>query len=89
MSIDTDVKQPLENENRVGRFTKVRAVICKHCPACSVARKSPHSVIGRLLHHPLHSDNCPMWTAYRQVYGEQEDPSSGQAVEPTGTPPLK
>ena len=68
---------PDENENqqsqeRVGQFKKIRAVICKHCPVCNSARKSPDSLVGRLVHHPLHADNCPMWTAYQQVYGEQE-----------------
>jgi hypothetical protein len=69
-----DEKKRPENQERAGRFTKVRAVICKHCPVCIAARKAPHSLVGRLLHHPIHAGNCPMWTAYRQVYGEQ-DPS--------------
>ena len=62
-----------QTDDSVGRFTKVRAVICKHCPACIVARKSPQSVVGRLLHHPVHADNCPMWQAYRQVYEDQQE----------------
>jgi len=70
--VKADENGGLENPGRAGRFKKVRAVICKHCPICAAARKSPHSVVGRLLHHPIHSDNCPMWTAYRQVYGEGE-----------------
>ena len=69
-----DGKAKTEEKGRAGRFAKVRAVICKHCPVCIAARKSPHSVVGRLLHHPIHSENCPMWTAYRQVYGDQEKP---------------
>jgi hypothetical protein len=72
--VNPDEEKNPENQDRVGRFTKIRAVICKHCPVCAAARKSPHSVIGRLLHHPVHADNCPMWTAYRQVYDER-DPS--------------
>ena len=60
-------KRQSETQRPSGRFEKVRAVICKYCPACIAARKSPHSMVGRLLHHPLHSDNCPMWKAYQQV----------------------
>ena len=71
--MSTDENKKLEIDPGVGRFKKVRAVICKHCPMCSAARRSPQSVIGRLLHHPIHSNNCPMWTAYQQVYGEQDE----------------
>lgn len=56
----------------VGPFKKMRASICKYCPACMHARKNPESVVGRLLHHPAHSKNCPMWKAYEQVYGETD-----------------
>ncbi len=70
--MNMDEKALPENKDTVGRFTKVSAAICKYCPACIVARKSPHSMVGRLLHHPMHSDNCPMWTAYQKVHGESQ-----------------
>ena len=69
-------KESVENQEKIGRFKKARAVICKHCPMCNAARNSPQSIVGRLLHHPMHSDNCPMWTAYRQVYEEREETES-------------
>ena len=69
-------KQSVENQDKIGRFKKARAVVCKYCPLCYAARNSPQSIVGRLLHHPMHSDNCPMWTAYRQVYEEREETGS-------------
>lgn len=57
--------------NRIGTFKKVRAAICKHCPACKQARRNPHSVVGKILHHSWHSDHCPVWKAYNEVYGEK------------------
>ena len=70
--MSTDEKPKAESQRLPGRFEKVQAVICKHCPFCIAARKSPHSMVGRMLHHPLHSDNCPMWKAYQQVYGDKQ-----------------
>ena len=60
------------NKNDVGLFKKVRATVCKHCPACTQARKNPESIIGRILHHPSHSKNCPMWKAYEELFGEDK-----------------
>jgi hypothetical protein len=51
-------------------FKRLRAKICEHCPLCIHARKSPDSTIGKILHHRFHADHCPLWTAYRDVYGE-------------------
>ena len=69
---DPDEKESRQQPERAGRFKKARAVICRHCPVCNAARRSPNSFIGRLLHHPVHSEHCPMWTAYQQVYGEPD-----------------
>jgi hypothetical protein len=58
---------------RIGTFKKVRATICKHCPACKRARKKPDSVVGKILHHSWHSNHCPVWKAYNEVYGESDE----------------
>jgi len=70
--MESDEKTNQIPESSVGHFKKIRASICKYCPACMHARKDPESVVGRLLHHPMHSKNCPMWKAYEQVYGEAD-----------------
>ena len=57
---------------KAGPLKKAQAAICKHCPLCRQASKNPASLIGRLLHHPLHSRNCPVWIAYQEVYGSTE-----------------
>ncbi len=56
------------NENTVGPIRRVLAVLCHHCPMCKHARAYPESVLGRVLHHRLHADYCPMWKAERQAY---------------------
>jgi len=48
---------------------KLLAKICDHCPLCRHARKNPESLLGKILNHPLHADNCPAWKAHREVYG--------------------
>ena len=45
------------------------AFFCHHCPACAYARKRPDSLLGKLLHHPLHADHCPFWKAEKEKYG--------------------
>lgn len=60
-------------QKRIGTFKKVRATICKHCPACKQARKNPDSVVGKILHHSWHSNHCPVWKAYNEVYGEDNE----------------
>ena len=49
---------------------KIMAAVCHHCPFCKAARKNPESVIGKLLHHKFHSDQCPFWKAEITAYGQ-------------------
>ena len=51
------------NENDIGTFKKIRATICHNCPMCKHARENPQSIIGKILHHQLHAEHCPMWKA--------------------------
>ena len=57
----------------VSSFKRLRAKICEHCPFCIHARKRADSAIGKMLHHRFHADHCPLWTAYRDVYGESRN----------------
>jgi len=50
---------------------KIMATVCHHCPLCKAARKNPESVIGKMLHHKYHSDNCPFWKAEIAAYGQE------------------
>jgi hypothetical protein len=63
------MKTAKNTENNISNFKKIKAVICKHCPACNYARKNPESIIGKILHHPFHSNHCPIWKAYEELYG--------------------
>ena len=56
------------------------AVLCHHCPMCRYARSYPQSILGKLLHHRLHADYCPMWKAEKAVYGAEP----GTAGSPRG-----
>ncbi len=47
---------------------KALAVMCHHCPLCVYARANPHSLPGKLLHHRLHADYCPMWKAEKALF---------------------
>lgn len=58
------------NEGKITAFKKIRAKVCHHCPLCHHARKNPGSSIGKVLHHRYHADNCPLWKAEKEVYGE-------------------
>ena len=58
------------NEKEFGTFKKVRAKMCHYCPICIYGRKNPDSVVGKILHHKSHADNCPFWKAEKEVYGE-------------------
>ena len=58
------------NRQETATFKRWRAKVCERCPLCNHARKSPASAIGKVLHHRFHADHCPLWTAYRDVYGE-------------------
>jgi hypothetical protein len=63
------------SENTVGPVRKALAVMCHYCPLCRYGRAKPDSVIGKVLHHRLHADHCPMWKAERAVYGaDQQTP---------------
>ncbi len=55
-------------KDNVGLLKRVSASVCKHCPACNHARKRPDSLVGKILHHTSHSENCPIWKAYKEVY---------------------
>jgi hypothetical protein len=54
----------------IGRVKRVLAVVCSHCPLCIHGRAHPDSVLGRMLHHPLHADHCPFWKAEQAMRGE-------------------
>ena len=56
------------NENSVSFYKKLMASMCHHCPLCKHGRKNPQSTVGKILHHKLHADHCPMWKAEKQVY---------------------
>ena len=58
-------------KQKPGIFKKTRAAMCHYCPFCMHARKNPESVIGKILHKPAHADNCPLWTAEKDVYGRE------------------
>lgn len=51
---------------------KARAKICNSCPLCRHSRNRPDSVVGRL-HAKYHVEDCPMWEAQREVYGETDE----------------
>jgi len=74
--MDGIVKTSQITVRNVRPFKKLKASICKHCPACNHARENPKSIIGRILHHPFHSDHCPIWKAYEEMYGETIAPNS-------------
>ncbi len=63
--------QDSSDKEEIGIFKKMQATMCHHCPLCSHARKKPDSVIGKIMHHKAHSDNCPLWNAEKEVYGEE------------------
>jgi hypothetical protein len=65
-------KGPHMIQERTTGFKRMRAKICHHCPVCSHTRRNPDSVIGRI-HYKYHAENCPMWTAEKEVYGEREE----------------
>jgi hypothetical protein len=68
--MDGTVKTSQISERNIQPFKKLKASICKHCPACNHARENPKSIVGRILHHPFHSNHCPIWKAYEEMYGE-------------------
>ena len=70
--MNSNIEEPKADQKTVGRFKQIRATMCKHCPICNHARKNPDSITGKILHHRFHSQNCPMWTAYEEIYGEDQ-----------------
>jgi hypothetical protein len=65
-------------EEKIPLFKKIRATLCHHCPFCNHARRNPDSAIGKILHHKYHADNCPLWKAEKEVYGEGEEVGSSK-----------
>jgi len=61
------------SEENVGPVRKALAVMCHHCPLCRYGRANPESILGRMLHHRLHADYCPMWKAEKAVYEADQD----------------
>ena len=55
-------------KEQTGVFKKAMAVVCHNCPLCKYGRNKPKSLIGKLMHHPLHADNCPFWKAEKEAY---------------------
>ena len=64
------------SETEVSALKKMMATICHHCPMCSYGRNHPDSLIGKVLHHKYHADNCPFWKAEKAVYQEKTDAAS-------------
>lgn len=64
----TEPSTPTSEQNSKGIFKKVAGTFCHHCPVCSYGRKHPDSVVGKILHHPLHANNCPAWKAEKELY---------------------
>lgn len=56
---------------KAGFFKGVMASLCHHCPLCRYGRRVPGSLVGRFLHHPLHSEHCPFWKAEREAYRQE------------------
>jgi hypothetical protein len=57
------------SERPKGILVRTLAVVCHHCPICKYGRGKPESVVGKILHHRLHADYCPMWKAEKGTYG--------------------
>jgi len=57
-------------ENKVGYGKKIMASICHYCPVCRYGRRNPESILGKILHHRYHADNCPFWKAEKEIYEE-------------------
>jgi len=56
----------------MGRVKAALALLCHACPLCAYARRRPDSRVGRILHHPLHAEHCPLWILERERYGRPE-----------------
>lgn len=67
------------SENCLGPVGKALAVMCHRCPLCRQARAHPDSLIGRVLHHRLHANYCPLWKAERAIYGADQGRAGSSA----------
>ena len=57
----------------MGSGKEFMASVCHYCPLCRYGRKNPDSFIGRMLHHPYHSERCPFWRAEKERYPEKRE----------------
>jgi len=57
-----------DDEKPVSPLKKALGFLCRHCPVCSYGRRRPESLVGRILHSPLHADHCPFWKAEKEAY---------------------
>ncbi len=61
------------SEHSVGPVRRALAVMCHHCPFCRYGRANPESLLGKVMHHRLHADYCPMWKSEKAVYGPEQE----------------
>jgi len=59
------------DQEKIGRCRKIMAVACHYCPLCNYGRNHPESIVGKVLHHKLHAEHCPLWKAEKAVYDPQ------------------
>ena len=52
----------------IATSTKIKALICRICPLCIVARIRPDGGFARKLAEA--EENCPFCRAYRQMHGD-------------------
>ncbi len=62
-------------------YKKIMGSICHYCPICKYGREKPRSIVGKILHHRLHADNCAMWKAEKMLYSESS-PSGNKPEQP-------
>ena len=55
-------------EPAVTTSTKIKALFCRICPLCTVARIRPEGGFARKLAEA--EKNCPFCRAYRQLHGD-------------------
>jgi hypothetical protein len=64
----SEPSSPSSERKPMGIFKKVAGTFCHYCPVCGYGRRHPDSVIGKIVHHPLHANNCPFWNAEKELY---------------------
>ena len=67
---DETLEKEGKEEEKSSIFKRIQATMCHHCPLCSHARKNPDSTVGKIFHHRYHADNCSLWKAEKDLYGE-------------------